>query len=72
MNIYECGIMDKLVYLNTITDQARKSLTYGGQELGGYIKAVNDQGGPLSQGVIVRAGPMRVGPGGRVIGGAPP
>ena len=44
----------------------------GGQELGGYIKAVNDQGGPLSQGVIVRAGPMRVGPGGRVIGGAPP
>ena len=41
MNIYECGIMDKLVYLNTITDQARKSLTYGGQELGGRIPAEN-------------------------------
>ena len=37
MNMYECGIMDKLVYPNTITEKEFKSLDYGGWAIGGRI-----------------------------------
>ena len=49
MNIYECGIIDKLVYPNTITDKAYKPVAYGGQALGGRIRAENSQGGNIVQ-----------------------
>ena len=55
MNIYECGIMDKIVYTNTITEKACKSLAYSRRALGGRIRADNSQGGHIVQGVTERA-----------------
>ena len=52
MNVYECGIMDKLVYPNRITSKAYKSLAYGGRSLGGRIQEDNIQGGHIVQGAI--------------------
>ena len=74
MNIYEYGIMDKLVYPNTITDKACKSLVNGRRALGGRIREGNSQGGHIVQGVTERAVTMnsvRIRPGGGGIGGSP-
>ena len=53
MNIYECGIMEKLVYPNTIREKACKSMA-----LRGRIKAKNIQGGHIVKGVTERAGKL--------------
>ena len=58
MNIYEFRIIDKLVYPNTITEKAYKTLGYGGPALGGRIQAENSQGGNIVQGATERAGTL--------------
>ena len=54
MKLYEGGIMDKLLYPNTITDKACKSLAYGGRALRGRIQEDISQGGHIVQGAIER------------------
>ena len=39
MNVYECVIMEKLVYPKRITEKTCKSLACAGRALGGRIKA---------------------------------
>ena len=55
MNIYECGIMDKLVYSNTTKEKAYKFLACGSWALRGRIRAKNSQGGHIVMGAIERA-----------------
>ena len=55
MNIYECGIMDKLVYPNTTTEKACKFLASGSRALRGRIRAENSQGGHIVKGATERA-----------------
>ena len=47
MNIYEYGIMDKLVYSNTTKEKAYKFLACGSWALRGRIRAKNSQGGHI-------------------------
>ena len=58
MNIYEFGIMDKLVYPDKIIEKAYKPLDFGGRELRGRIQAENSQGGKIVQVATERAGTL--------------
>ena len=58
MNIYEFGIMDKLVYHNTIIEKTCKSLACGGRALRGLIRAENSQGGQIAQGATEISGTL--------------
>ena len=55
MNIYECGIMDKLVYYNRTKEKVYKLLASGSRALRGRIRAENSQGGHILKGATERA-----------------
>ena len=55
MNIYECGIMDKLVYSNTTKEKAYTFLACGSWALRGRIRAENSQGGHIVKGETERS-----------------
>ena len=55
MNIYECGIMDKLVYSNTTKEKSYILLACGSWALRGRIRVKNSQGGHIVKGAIERS-----------------
>ena len=56
MNIFECGIIYKILYHNTITDKPYQPLTFGKWELGGHIQLENIHGGNIVRVPTKRAG----------------